>query len=584
MGSSDLDAGGVVVPLVTATPSSVAMGSQDDEESFDQASLIANLMNPQTQLQPGPASSAPESPIHSSGAVEMSLRPILDDSIGDEESLLGPRGALVHLGNEDSEPSDNSPLAVRRPPQTPHASSKPLVPCNSSTLPTAGDAHHSEDGLGLGTDVTPSDQHHKGTDALVDPSDVSESSKRENPPPPTSPSGRQSPASGPSPVPLSVATSSPQKATTTGGIDAPIHQSPSSTSSLSLNPPATPDTNSPQAPPVQNQTLRIARSASGKKQQNPRLRPLGRQRGTAPPEDRSRPTPEDEPTTGADTSSNSSQQRAKSQPPVHRDLQMRSNHPPPSTPHRTPGHSRHPSGSSARSARRGRPATTPTTALRPRPSTTSQSEDSFLRLTAAEERERWLRSDDAQGLSIPIQRLQGGSSSGPFETETERHLGVGGPFRPPSPRRPISPRRPASPPKRSTPTKFDPPFTKETRGGQDTAFPAPQPPVPQTSPRARHAFQDRNSNMAPASRNVRPSTLKGKEKQVVSSVDEEEEQLSSQMSQMSVEGPSAIVAAPAIGSDSIIIGATPSDTSGSSNVSKLLRDSIGFDFNAKVPS
>lgn len=152
----------------------------------------------------------------------------------------------------------------------------------------------------------------------------------------------------------------------------------------------------------------------------------GRHRDTAPPEDRSRPTPEDEPTTGADSSSSNSQPRAKSQPPVHRDLQMRSNYPPPSTPARTGGHSRHPSGSSARSARRGRPTTTPTTALRPRPSTTtSQSEDSFVRLTAAEERERWLRSEDAHGLSIPIQRLQGGSSSGPFETETERHLGVG---------------------------------------------------------------------------------------------------------------------------------------------------------------
>lgn len=154
--------------------------------------------------------------------------------------------------------------------------------------------------------------------------------------------------------------------------------------------------------------------------------------------------------------------------------------------------------------------------------------------------------------------------------------------RPPSPRRTVSPRRPTSPPKRSTPSKTDPPFTSATRGGQDTTFPMPA--VPQTSPRARHAFQDRNSNMAPASRNVRPSTLKGKEKQVVSSLDEEEEQLSSQMSQMSVEGPSAIMAAPAIGSDSIIIGATPSDTSGSSNRSKLPRDSIGFDFNAKVPS
>lgn len=133
------------------------MGSQEDEESLDQASLIANLMNPQTQMQPGPASSAPQSPIQSSGMVEMSLRPILDDSMGDEESLLGPRGALVHLGNEDSEPSD-SHIAPGHPPDAPRASSRHLANANRSTHPSAGDAHHSEDGLGLGTDVTPSDQ------------------------------------------------------------------------------------------------------------------------------------------------------------------------------------------------------------------------------------------------------------------------------------------------------------------------------------------------------------------------------------------------------------------------------------------
>lgn len=136
------------------------MLSQEDEDSLDQASLIANLMNPQTQLQRGTApssslSSAPQSPIHSSGMVEMSLRAILDDSIGDDESLLGPRGAFVGLGNEEEESHPYFAPNEGRPQPAPGGLSIHLTVLNRRT-PPVDSVHHSEDVFGLGTDVSPS--------------------------------------------------------------------------------------------------------------------------------------------------------------------------------------------------------------------------------------------------------------------------------------------------------------------------------------------------------------------------------------------------------------------------------------------
>lgn len=136
------------------------MLSQEDDDSLDQASLIANLMNPQTQLQRGTApsssllSSAPQSPLHSSGMVEMSLRPVLDDSIGDDESLLGPRGAFVGLGNEEESHPFSAPNEGR-PQPAPDGLSKHLTVLNCRT-PPMDSVHHSEDVFGLGTDVSPS--------------------------------------------------------------------------------------------------------------------------------------------------------------------------------------------------------------------------------------------------------------------------------------------------------------------------------------------------------------------------------------------------------------------------------------------
>lgn len=141
------------------------MGSQDEDESLDQASLIANLMNPQTQMQrePLPPSSAPPSPLHSSGIIDISLRPATDERMDEDESLLGPMGEFVVFGDEDSHISNSETIENHPAPNAPQRTPLPtkhLTDLNRRTTPLPNLSHNSsqDDSLGLGTDVSPSRQ------------------------------------------------------------------------------------------------------------------------------------------------------------------------------------------------------------------------------------------------------------------------------------------------------------------------------------------------------------------------------------------------------------------------------------------
>ncbi|KAG8881403.1 hypothetical protein FRB97_009598 [Tulasnella sp. 331] len=146
-----------------------------------------------------------------------------------------------------------------------------------------------------------------------------------------------------------------------------------------------------------------------------------------------------------------------------------------------------------------RAPTTPTTALRPAGTTTgcpagTPSEDSFTRPTAAEERERWLRSTDAQALHVSVGRLAGVSGfetqNGAVITPARRLLQTRAP-RTPSPRR----RGPATP--KTSPG--GPASSRKSPKGQRPRFglasPARSPrQLPQRGrPSGRYALRERNN-------------------------------------------------------------------------------------------
>ncbi|KAG9008943.1 hypothetical protein FRB93_005993 [Tulasnella sp. JGI-2019a] len=219
-----------------------------------------------------------------------------------------------------------------------------------------------------------------------------------------------------------------------------------------------------------------------------------------------------------------------------------------------------------------RAPTTPTTALRPTTATVGRpvdlpSDDSFTRPTAAEERERWLRSTDAEVLNVSVGRLAGVIG---FETDNgadaapARRLLQNRVVRTPSPRR-RGPMTPKTSPVGQASSDKSPKAQRPLYGlASPMHSPAPQQQQHRGRPISRHALRERNnvqndghnvfdagpSSRVPISAGRRPpfqphtsggnkgrGRKDGQKGQRGDDAGSEEESLHSQMSQMSVGSP-----------------------------------------------
>ncbi|KAG8905317.1 hypothetical protein FRB99_000243 [Tulasnella sp. 403] len=533
-------------PLVQAASATGSMPTDDSYDSQMQTSLIVALMQPETQT----TTSIQSADQNSSYAVDKSLRENADVP----DYRPSPHNEDVPLGTL---------------PKTPHASlSQPVLLVSPRRLNVVRTFSSRLRDAGVVDVHGATGQEHKGSSCIATPFNDPIDAQKENVPSSTNssttPSQRRSHSSS---------TSNPLATTTSARLTSPVKTkgNPSVPSSLALqrNPEAhtSPhpltstaaiDRRGENASTPPHKTIPHSTSARATRSTTSRsgshLRPLTRSRNATPaptnissarrllPTIRQSPVLSERFNAGGSSTPLRDILRSTNVPrggTGHR--QSRSKSPtktapntrgrPPTTPPRSG-----PSPSIGRSMRR--PPTTPTTALHPASRRiSSPSQDSFTRLTAAEAKDLWLRSDEAQGISPRSRRRARG-----VEYESDPSEGN-------------SRARPRSPPK-----------------------------VPSRSPQlvhdtARLAFRARNDGggSRPTSPQRPPTSAKGKER---AGTDEE---LSSQLSQLSVEQRAEGPSAPHVSQYSnVLVPRTPTNSSGSAD-SRPLPQPVGFDFSAPIP-